>query len=93
MVRGDVWEVCGGRSREVLGVWGSVLGCGRCGKVCWGVGKVRGDVRRGVGKGKGRCGKVCWGVGKVRGDVRRGVRKGKGRCGKVLMGCVGCGEV
>ena len=54
---------CGGRCREVLGeMWGSVLGCGgrcgkvlgRCGEVCWGVEKVRGDVGRGVG-GVGKC--------------------------------------
>ena len=32
---------------------------GMCGKVCWGVGKVRGEVCG------GRCGKVCWGVGGV----------------------------
>ena len=27
---------------------------GRCGKVCWGVGKVRGDAGRNVG-GEGKC--------------------------------------
>ena len=50
---------CAGRCREVFReVWGNVLGCGggvekywgRCGKVCWGVRKVRGDEGRGVGK-------------------------------------------
>ena len=45
-------------------VWESVLGCGgygkiwgKCGKVCCGVGKVRGKCRGG--------GKVCWGCGEV----------------------------
>ena len=41
-------------------MWGSVLGCGgRCGKVRWGVKKVRGDVGRSVG-GVGKCVEV-WG--------------------------------
>ena len=32
---------------------------GRCGKVCWGVGKVRGDVGR-LGRGVGKCVRL-WG--------------------------------
>ena len=49
---GGVEEWVWGKCRKMLGeVWGSVLGSeGRCGKVCWGVGTVRGDV--------GGCGKV-----------------------------------
>ena len=46
---------------------------GRYGKVCWGVGKVRGDVGRGVGKCWERSGKMCWSVGEVGKDVGRGV--------------------
>ena len=43
---------------------------GRCGKVCWGVGKIRGDVGKCVGVGVGkcweRCGEVYWGMGNER---------------------------
>ena len=40
-------------------MWGVRVGkCwGRCEKVCWGVGEVRGDVGRGVGKCVGVWGK------------------------------------
>ena len=48
-------------------------------KMCWGVGRGRGDVERGM---RGRCRKVCWGVGKVRGDV------GKGEVRKEMWGSV-----
>ena len=41
---------------------GSVGKCGEnCGKVCWGVGEMKGDVERGVGKCAGvwkRCGEM-----------------------------------
>ena len=68
--------------------WESVLGMEesekRCGKVCRDVGKVRGDVGRGVG-----CREVCWGVvvekcwercGKMSWDVGE-VKKDVGKCG------------
>ena len=47
---------------------------GRCEKVCWGEGEVKGDVGKGVGGVRtcwGRCGKVCWGVGKCWEGVRK----------------------
>ena len=47
---------------------------GRCEKVCWGVGEVKGDVGigvRGVRTCCGRCEKVCWGVGKCWEGVRK----------------------
>ena len=48
---GEVWEsVFGGMKK----FWG------KCGKVCCGVGKVRGKCRE---KCRG-CGEECWGIGK-----------------------------
>ena len=48
---------------KCVGVCGEVLG--RCGEVCWGMGK--GEKCVGVcGEVLGRCGEVCWGMGKVR---------------------------
>ena len=46
--------------------------CGGREEVCWGVGEVRGDVRKGrsVGAGVGKCVGV-WG--EVRADVERGM--------------------
>ena len=38
---------------ERCGLWG------RCGKVCWGVEKIKGNEEKSVGVW-GRCGKVCW---------------------------------
>ena len=71
------WGVMGKGKGGVGKCWGRCVGCGnwgKCEKLCWGVGKVREDVGRGVGKCVrgvkkcwGRCGgceKVCWGVGK-----------------------------
>ena len=52
---------------------------GECGKVVWGVGKVRGDVGRGMG---------FWG--KVRGDVK-GVKKWWESAGRGMGKCVECG--
>ena len=45
-------ERCGGLWKSVLGCGGNFGGgIGKCEEVCWGVGEVRGSVRRGVGKG------------------------------------------
>ena len=56
-------------------MWESVLGVGkRCGKICWGVKKVRGDVGSVIGCGG--CGEVCW-------DVVGGVIELLGRCEEV----------
>ena len=55
---------------KCVGVWGRKKRCGdvgkywllgRCGKVCWDVEKVWGDVGE-VGKCWERCEKMCWGV-------------------------------
>ena len=63
---------------------------GKCGKVCWGVGKVRGSVRRCVEKGVGKNVGV-WG--ELREDKERGlgewgsmwgIKKRWRRCGEVL---------
>ena len=84
------WESVGDGCGEV---WGSVWGdgtCGKmwgkCGKVCWGVGKGRcGEVWVDVGNCWGRCREVCaGGVGKC---------VGVGRCKKVLGEMWGCGKV
>ena len=73
---------------------GTVLLVGeRYGKVCWGLGKIRGDEKsvEGVEKYWVRRGEVCWGVGKVREEtggggceevLGRGVRKCVGVWGK-----------
>ena len=63
----EVWVSvlgCGERYKrrcgEVLGEVRGVEKCwGRCGKVCWGVRKVRGDVGR-LGRGVGKCVRL-WG--------------------------------
>ena len=75
-------------------MWKSVRGgvgkCwGTCGKVCWGVGKVKGDMGRNV--------RVWKSVGKVRGDVgnvekcvevKGEVRGGVGKCWGSVEKCV-----
>ena len=98
-VRGDVGKTVGvwgsvlgygGRCREVLReVCGSVLGgvekyWGRCGKVCWDVGKCVGVWER-----CGARGKVCWGVWKVLGEMWGSVLG----YGKSKMWGEVCGEV
>ena len=87
-----------------MGVWGSVLGCGRVYGVsvegvrksvekCVGVWR---DVRKGmrvcggVGRGKERCQEVCWGVGRGK---RRGVGGAVGRGVEDAVECGGCGKV
>ena len=64
-MRGNAWGVWGKVRRAVGGceeVWERVRD--ECGEVRWGVGEVRADVERGVGKCRGgkariwRCGEV-----------------------------------
>ena len=52
---GEGEKRCGERCREVWDVGGGVRKCwGTCGKVCWGVGEVRGEVS---GKVRGDVGR------------------------------------
>ena len=81
---------------------------GRCEKVCWGVGEVRGNVGGSVGDvkkcwktcGKGKCGERCGWCGEVMGKVWESVlgcgggRGGMGKCWeRCEKVCWGGGEV
>ena len=101
---------CGGVGREkwgkCVGVWGEMWGEGveRCGKVCWGVREVSGDVQKLVERcwgetsfwdecgveGMLKCGGGRWGRGM--GDVGKCVGVGGGE-GRYEGRCRGCGEV
>ena len=82
----EVWDELMGAVGEVSdSVWGE---CGGCGKVCWGVGEVRGNVERLVGVWENIWGnmKRCVGVWK---EVRGGVGEVLGKVWKSVLGCGG----
>ena len=83
---GEMWVSalgCGGRCGKVLGRCGEMLG--EVWKVCWGVEKVRGDVRRSVGVVEKllRCGGRCWKV------CGRGNGVWELKCGEGVGKCLG----
>ena len=67
------------------GLWG------RCGKVCWGVGKIKGNEEKSVG-GVGKVWQSVLDVGEVRGEVWGVWESVWERCGKVCWG-MGKGEL